>query len=218
MNFMDRKVWAGGLTGVGASALVWGAQAKFGIVVPPEVAAMLITMMVTMVSYMVPPSVKDIVKRIDGTIVEIVANDPKIPLVKAPDGPAVITKATTGGGGALRSIGFVLALLLLAPALGACSMTAAPGEKPNAVQQAIADAQSLTPEQKWDLLCNGADILYAGYKIGIEQKVDAGLRARVDGGYESVLVVCRNRPENIVTGLLTLQEAIAAFKRALPKA
>jgi len=218
MNFMDRKVWAGGLTGLGASALVWGAQAKFGITLPPEVAAMLITFLVTSVAYMVPPSVKDVVKRIDGAIIDIVAADPKIPLVKVKDAPAVVTKVTNPGGGTLRSIGFVLALLLLAPALGACSMTAAPGEKPTAVQQAIADAKSLTPEQKWDLLCNGADLLYVDYKIGFEAKASIDLRQKVDGGYASVLVVCKNRPENVVTGIITLQEAYAAFKASIPKA
>lgn len=77
--FPDRKVLAGGIAGLAA----WGltlAAAKFGIVLTPDMQTMIVAGIGAAASYITPPSVKDIVKRLDTQIVQIGINDPNIPV------------------------------------------------------------------------------------------------------------------------------------------
>jgi len=85
MNFIpDRKVWAGGL----AALLTWGinlaAQHFLGVSLPPDLLTMVVGGVTTGVAYLVPPTVRDIVKRLNDDIVQIAANDPTIPVTKRP--------------------------------------------------------------------------------------------------------------------------------------
>ncbi len=84
MLLPDRKVWAGGLAGL----LTWGvtlaAQHYLGVALPPDLVTMVVGGVTTGVAYLIPPSVKDIVKRLNDGIVQIAADDPNITVTKRP--------------------------------------------------------------------------------------------------------------------------------------
>ena len=80
----DRKVWAGGLGGLLTWGITLAAQKYLGIPLPPEVVTMIVGGATTAVSYIVPPTVRDIVKRLNDDIVQVAANDPTIPVTKRP--------------------------------------------------------------------------------------------------------------------------------------
>ena len=84
MILPDRKVWAGGLAGL----LTWGvtlvAQRYLGVSLPPDLVTMIVGGVTTGVAYLVPPTVRDIVKRLNDGIVQIAADDPNIPVTKRP--------------------------------------------------------------------------------------------------------------------------------------
>ena len=84
MAMPDRKVWAGGLAGL----LTWGvtlvAQRYLGVSLPPDLVTMIVGGVTTGVAYLVPPTVRDIVKRLNDGIVQIAADDPNIPVTKRP--------------------------------------------------------------------------------------------------------------------------------------
>lgn len=63
----DRKVLAGGLTGLVVWAVSLACQ-DAGYDVPADVLGLAIALVAPTIAYLVPPSVKDIAKRLDGDI------------------------------------------------------------------------------------------------------------------------------------------------------
>jgi len=85
MNYIpDRKVWASGLAGLLTWGITLAAQRFLGIPLPPDLVGMIVGGVTTGVAYIVPPSIKDIVKRLNDDIVQIAANDPNVPVTKRP--------------------------------------------------------------------------------------------------------------------------------------
>lgn len=80
----DRKVWAGGLAGLVTWGVSLAAQRYLGVTLPPDLVAMIVGGVTTGVAYLVPPSVKDIVKRLNDGIVQMAADDPNIPVTRRP--------------------------------------------------------------------------------------------------------------------------------------
>lgn len=71
MNWLpDRKILVGGLASLLAWVLVLCA-AKLGFVLPLEQATALVAAVYGIVAYLVPPSVADVVKRVDETIIRL---------------------------------------------------------------------------------------------------------------------------------------------------
>lgn len=64
----DRKIWAGGLAAVAAWLLCQALQQFAGIVIPPDFAASIIVTAGGAISYLVPPSVADLLRRADDTL------------------------------------------------------------------------------------------------------------------------------------------------------
>ena len=83
MAFPDRKVWAGGLAGLVTWGITLVAQ-HYGVVLPADIVGMLVGAVTTGVAYIVPPSVRDIIKRLDDGLVEMAAEDPNIPVTRRP--------------------------------------------------------------------------------------------------------------------------------------
>lgn len=75
----DRKILAGGLAGIVAWAVMLGLGFA-GVQVPAETQALLTTLIASLIGYLVPPSQKDIVKRLNDQLVAIAAADPNIPV------------------------------------------------------------------------------------------------------------------------------------------
>lgn len=84
MAMPDRKVWAGGLAGLLTWGITLAAQHFLGVPLPPELVTMIVGGATTTVAYLVPPTVRDIVKRLNDGIVQIAADDPNIPVTKRP--------------------------------------------------------------------------------------------------------------------------------------
>lgn len=61
----DRKVWVGGLTGIAA----WVLATQLGM--DMETATAVAGGVMMLVQYLVPPSVKDILKRVDDTVKDL---------------------------------------------------------------------------------------------------------------------------------------------------
>jgi len=211
----DRKVWGGGATAVLAWLVVQLLQAYGGVTLPPGSDATIAAGIGFLASYVLPPSAQDIVKRVDGRIVEILAADPKIPLAKTEARQSTAT-TTVVSGMTGRVLSVVLALLLLVP-LAACNTTKATTE-PSALQQAVADAKAMTPEQKYAVACNTIDGLILAYRAFLAEKQSATTNARVEAAYAAVQPACAARPENYATALIALVQGLNAFKAAMPKA
>lgn len=79
----DRKVLAGGLSGVVAWGIMLGLSMA-GVPVPAETQALLVTVISTAMGYLVPPSQRDIVKRLNDQLVAVAAADPGIPVSGGP--------------------------------------------------------------------------------------------------------------------------------------
>lgn len=111
------------------------------------------------------------------------------------------------------------ALLVLPLVLGlaACNSTKS-DTSPSALEKAVQDVQSMSAEQKYQVACNSADALVLAYRAFIAPKQTANVNARVEASYAAIQVVCVNRPENYATALVSLVQAVNAFKAALPKA
>lgn len=75
----DRKVWASGLSGLAVFAIGIGLQKFFNITIDPNVLAAAITVIIPLVAYLVPPSVQDVVKRVNNDIVKIANADQSNP-------------------------------------------------------------------------------------------------------------------------------------------
>ena len=108
--------------------------------------------------------------------------------------------------------------LLLVPfvalSLAACNTTSSTGT----LQQAVTDVKNMTPEQKYQVACNAADGLILAYRAFVAEKQSSTVNARVEAAYASVQPFCNNKPENYATALMSLVQAVNAFKAALPKA
>lgn len=79
----DRKIWAGGLGAVVAWVLVVVAQ-KYGLPLDMTTATTIVVSVGGMLSYLVPPSERDIVKRLNDTLVKMAVDDPNIPVTGKP--------------------------------------------------------------------------------------------------------------------------------------
>jgi hypothetical protein len=75
----DRKVVAGGFAGILTWALMLVAG-RYGVVVDPAMQPVLASFAGTLIGYLVPPSQRDIIKRLDDQIVAIAAADPTVPV------------------------------------------------------------------------------------------------------------------------------------------
>lgn len=84
MAWPDRKVWAGGLAGLVTWGVTIAAQQFLGIAIPPDLVGMLVGGVTTAVAYIVPPTVRDIIKRLDDGLVAMAADDPSIPVTRKP--------------------------------------------------------------------------------------------------------------------------------------
>jgi hypothetical protein len=72
----DRKVWTGGLFAVLAFLAVLALNTWAGTQIPLEAGAFIAIGLAKLLEYVLPPSLWDIVKRIDNDIVEIAAKSP----------------------------------------------------------------------------------------------------------------------------------------------
>lgn len=69
----DRKYLAGGLSGI----IAWGLSTWAGL--DPEVSMQIAAAIAAAVAYFVPPSVGDIIKRVDDTIIGLARQSPDSP-------------------------------------------------------------------------------------------------------------------------------------------
>ncbi len=76
----DRKVWASGLTGVVAWFIVYFAGHYFNLAIPSDVQAQIAGGLGLLVAYIVPPSTRDTITRLNDELVKIAAADPAIPV------------------------------------------------------------------------------------------------------------------------------------------
>lgn len=83
-QFPDRKVLAGGVSGI----LTFTLTTYAGL--DPELSGAVSAAVWGLVSYFVPPSAKEIIKRVDDTIIGLAVNDP--------DSPATAEGARAAGG------------------------------------------------------------------------------------------------------------------------
>ena len=66
----DRKIWAGGLSGLIVAVIVFTAG-HFGYTIPPDLQAVIPVLFGYIVSYLMPPSMQDVIKRVDDTVIAI---------------------------------------------------------------------------------------------------------------------------------------------------
>ena len=104
---------------------------------------------------------------------------------------------------------------VLALALAGCNTTST---TPSALQTAVQDVKNMTPEQKYAVACNAADGLILAYRAFVAEKQTVSTNARVEAAYAAVQPFCANKPENYASALVSLVQAVNAFKAALPKA
>lgn len=108
-----------------------------------------------------------------------------------------------------------LYVVCLSLTLASCNTT-----KPDtsALQQAVADVQNMTPEQKYAVACNAADGLILAYRAFAAAKQSASVNAKVEAAYAAVQPICASKPENYASALVAVIQAVNAFKSALPRA
>jgi len=104
---------------------------------------------------------------------------------------------------------------VIALALAGCNTTST---TPSALQTAVQDVKNMTPEQKYAVACNAADGLILAYRAFVAEKQTVSTNARVEAAYAAVQPFCANKPENYASALVSLVQAVNAFKAALPKA
>lgn len=74
----DRKIWAGGLASLVAWGILYG-LGRAGVALPPELQAMLVPAVGYVISYVTPPSIRDIVTRVNNDIVKLANADQNNP-------------------------------------------------------------------------------------------------------------------------------------------
>lgn len=89
----DRKIWASGLAYVAAALLVKLVETHAGIDVPPFLEDWAPIGLAGAVGYFLPPSVQDVLKRLNDQLVAVAALDPKIPV--SPDLATIAETAAT---------------------------------------------------------------------------------------------------------------------------
>jgi len=104
---------------------------------------------------------------------------------------------------------------VIALALAGCNTTST---TPSALQTAVQDVKNMTPEQKYAVACNAADGLILAYRAFVAEKQTVSTNAKVEAAYAAVQPFCANKPENYASALVSLVQAVNAFKAALPKA
>lgn len=215
----DRKIWAGGLSAIVAWAIVQALQLYAGITVPADAQTMLSVGIGYAVSYVMPAAARDVISKIDGTLIEVIAANPSIPLDKSP-APAPQAKTTVVNGMTGRVMALA-PLLIVLPLLGACTSvktveSAAPAVTSAPITQAVQTVKDMPAAEKWRLACLGVDGLYIGYVAMAAPKLSDATNVKVQASYEAVKVVCANQPANYADGLVTLMQAVNAFKAAVP--
>lgn len=204
MNWLpDRKVLAGGIAGL-LAFFITAAAAHYGIALTPDIQSLIVGGVGWLIAYLVPPSTRDIIKRLDDQLVAMAAADPKIPVTVAPS--KVNTILSIG-----KSVAPVLLACFLVLGLSACASVQNSGK--DALAQAVAAGENLTPEQKWSIACQSADAAHLLYGAFIAPKQSPETNARELAVYASIEVICANRPDNVAAGLVTLLAAVDAFKR-----
>lgn len=111
----------------------------------------------------------------------------------------------------------IIPVVLSTLALGACNTTGG-ASNTSALQTAVQDVKNMTPEQKYQVACNAADGLILAYRAFVAEKQSPAVNSRVEAAYASVQPFCANKPESYATALVSLVQAVNAFKAALPKA
>lgn len=101
---------------------------------------------------------------------------------------------------------------VLALALAGCQTTST-----GSLKDAVADIKNMTPEQKYAVACQAADGLMLAYRAFVAEKQTVSTNARVEAAYAAVQPFCANKPENYATALVSVVQAVNAFKAALPK-
>lgn len=79
----DRKIVAGGVAGI----VAWGISAglkHYGVELDANAQTMLVGMVSGLMAWAVPPSQRDILKRLDDNLVQIAQNSPEYPKVTKP--------------------------------------------------------------------------------------------------------------------------------------
>lgn len=79
MMLPDRKVLAGGISGLIAWALIFVAG-RYGVTVDVTLQPAIVGAVTVLMSYIVPPSQRDIIKRLNDQLVQMAADDPNIPV------------------------------------------------------------------------------------------------------------------------------------------
>lgn len=91
---MDRSLWAGGAAGVAVAILTWAAKKFLGWDIDPALASSILLFISGLVASIVPPSVKDIIKQVDDTVIAIARASENSPASeKAPAMTAAVAKA-----------------------------------------------------------------------------------------------------------------------------
>jgi hypothetical protein len=215
----DRKIFATGTSGILAWLIITIITATTGVVLPAGSVEGLSALIGLVTGYIIPPSQRDIIKRLNDEIVAIAAADPKIPVSP---GTTIAKAATTIQNGVKALAPFMLALFLVG-GLAACGQTttAATGVSPSITAAPIKDAveqvRAMPADQKWDLACAGLDPAYALYVAFFAAKRSDDFNAKAKATYDGLKVTCAAKPDNVAEGLITLVRSISAFKASLAK-
>ena len=215
----DRKVLAGGFSGLLTYVLCIIIQKATGYAVPPDMQTLLTGGIGWAVAYVTPLSARDIVKRLNDELVAMAAADPTIPVSPG----TTIAKAATTLQTGLKSIAPLMLALLLVGSLTACgaTTTAATGVSPSLtaapIKEAVETVKAMPADQKWDLACAGLDPAYALYVGFFAAKRSDDFNAKAKATYDGLKVTCAAKPDNVAEGLITLVRSINAFKASLTK-
>lgn len=79
--FPDRKIIAGGTAAI-LAFFITAAARHYGVELGPDAQTMLVAGIGGLISYIVPPSQRDIIKRLDDNLVKLAQDDPTIPVTK----------------------------------------------------------------------------------------------------------------------------------------
>lgn len=79
----DRKIVAGGVAGIVAWGIAAGLK-HYGVELDANAQTMLVGLVTGLIAYVVPPSQRDILKRLDDNLVQIAQNSDAYPNVTKP--------------------------------------------------------------------------------------------------------------------------------------
>lgn len=96
----DRKIWAGGLAGLVTALVAYAAKKYLNFDIPEGVLAYIPIVVGYIVSYLVPPSIRDVIKRVDDTVIAIArASDDSPASPVAPPMTPTVAKAVVDATG-----------------------------------------------------------------------------------------------------------------------